>query len=306
MSGEALLGAVEAGGTKFVCAVGRAAPGRVATPLMRATIDTGPPDETFERVNAFFEDARRAHGAIAALGVAAFGPIDNDPASSTYGVVRKTPKTGWTGANYLAALGRVSDAIRLDTDVNGAALGEATTPTGQGLKTFAYVTVGTGIGVGVLRDGAPLNGVGHYEMGHLFPPRDPVRDPFPGRCPFHGACVEGLASGPAIRERWGAPLNEAPDGAVALIGDYLGYLAQAIFLTHAPARIVFGGGVMKTDGLIREVRRAAAERLGGYVDLPHLSGDLSDAIVPPALGDDAGLTGAFELARAELAARERP
>ena len=298
MAGKArkYFGAVEAGGTKFVCALTQAD----GTVLTRATIPTGDPAQTFASLRGFFDAAACDHGAPAAFGIASFGPIDIDPASPDYGRILKTTKAHWTGARYEDALGAFGVPMRFDTDVNGAALGEWVKGAGQGADTLAYVTVGTGIGGAVLHRGVALNGSGHFEMGHIRVPHDPVRDPFGGHCPFHGDCLEGLAAGPAIRARWGADLSTLGAGheAVSLEADYLAQMAATIILLHMPDRIVFGGGVMKSPGLIEALRQRTVSLLGGYLE--GIAGDLSDYIVAPGLRDDAGLTGAILLAQRAL------
>lgn len=193
----AMLAAIEAGGTKFDCALGPS-PDRI---VAEATFPTGTPETTFALCRNFFAEAAALHGAPRALGVAAFGPLGVDPDASDYGVVGRTPKPSWAGANYLSAFAHQFDRVAVDTDVNGAGLGESAYGAARGIRTVAYVTVGTGIGAGVLKDGKTLSGRTHYELGHIRPPRDPARDPFPGRCPSHGDCLEGLACGPAIVDR---------------------------------------------------------------------------------------------------------
>ena len=194
----------------------------------------------------------------------------------------------------------------VDTDVNGAALGEWLNGAGQGCGTLAYTTVGTGIGTGVLQGGVPRAGISHLEAGHLRPPRDPARDPFPGRCPYHGDCLEGLACGPAIIDRWGGSLDQIaerePD-AVPLIASYLADFAVSLVLLHMPDRLIFGGGVMKAPGLLDSLRAQTEARLGGYVRHSRLDPGLVQYIAAPGLGDDAGITGAIELAR--RASRQR-
>jgi len=293
-----LLAAIEAGGTKFICAAGYA-PDQI---LQSAQIATTKPRETFAQVTSFFSKAVSAHGEIAAMGVASFGPIDIDPDSATYGSILNTPKPHWTGANFLKELAPFKAPIMIDTDVSGAGIGEAHAGAGKDLRTIAYVTVGTGIGAGVIKDGVPQSGFGHYELGHIRPPRDKNADPYPGRCPFHGDCLEGVASGPAIIERWGASLSDLPAGHVAinLEAEYLSHLALTLILGHMPERIIFGGGVMKAPGLMEQVRRETKALLGDYVQGQHLKGDLSDYIVAPALGDLAGITGAMALAQMAL------
>jgi fructokinase len=182
--------------------------------------------------------------------------------------------------------------------VNGAALGEWRRGAGKDLGTLAYVTVGTGIGAGILKNGRSLSGTAHFEMGHIYPPHDYETDPFPGRCPFHKDCLEGLASGPAIIDRWGITLSEMPAGhpAFALQAEYLAHLAVTIILTHMPERIIFGGSVMKAPGLMERLRAATRILLAGYLSGSPAGGDLVDYLVPPALGDHAGVTGALAMA----------
>lgn len=298
-----LIGAVEAGGTKFVLALARAS-GEV---IERARIATRTPDETFAEMRTFFFAAQDRHGQIGGFGIASFGPIDVDPASPAYGTFTTTPKPGWSGARFHDALAEFNATLVVDTDVNGAALGEWLLGAGRGCRTLAYTTVGTGIGTGVLQSGKPLGGMGHYEAGHIRVPQDLPRDSFTGNCPFHANCLEGLASGPAIEARFGTSLDllEGPAGreAVNLIGGYLADFAATLVLLHMPDRLIFGGGVMKAPGLIEQVRRLTEAKLAGYVRHAPLTPGLADYIAAPALGDDAGLTGAIELGSRALAQR---
>ena len=295
---DQLIGAIEAGGTKFVLALARAN----GTVLAEARIATRTPGECFADIDAFFAQATATHGPVAAFGVASFGPIDIDPASPAYGTFTTTPKPGWSGARFHDVLGRFGAPIVVDTDVNGAALGEWEKGAGQGCRTLAYTTVGTGIGCGVLRDGQSLMGFSHFEGGHIPLAHDRVRDPYPGFCPFHGDCLEGLAAGPAIKARWGQSLSEmgSPEDKVELIADYVAQLAVNLVLLHMPDRLVFGGGVMKTPGLIPALRKKAEARLAGYIKAPQLDPGLESYIVPPGLGDEAGITGAIALGRKAL------
>lgn len=295
---EELIGAVEAGGTKFVLAVAR----MDGTIVARARIDTRTPIETFPEMVQFFAH----HGPLAGIGIASFGPIDIDPSSSSYGTFTTTPKPGWSGARFHDALGSLNVPIIVDTDVNGAALGEWLSGAGKGCETLAYTTVGTGIGTGVLHAGIARGGISHLEAGHIRLPRDAARDPFEGRCPFHGDCLEGLASGPAIVDRWGSSLDEMaktePD-AVPLVASYLADFAATLVLLHMPDRMIFGGGVMKAPGLLESLREQTEARLGGYVEHPRLDAGLTKYIASPGLGDDAGITGAIELGRRALRQR---
>lgn len=295
---DSLIGAIEAGGTKFILALAR----QDGTIVARKRIPTLTPAETFPAMTGFFGEAAQQHGAIAAFGVASFGPIDIDPASPSYGTFTTTPKPGWAGARFHDALGNFGAPVRVDTDVNGAALGEWLSGAGRGCRTLAYTTIGTGIGTGVVQDGRSLMGFSHYESGHIRPPRDPARDPFPGRCPFHGDCLEGLASGPAIIDRWGDSLDKLANQAeaVELVASYVAHLAATLVLLHMPDRLVFGGGVMHAPGLLQSVRRQAERLLGGYVNDERLDSGLERYIVHPGLGDDAGITGAIALGRQAL------
>jgi fructokinase len=294
-----LIGAIEAGGTKFVLALARAD----GTVLAETRIATRTPAECFPDIAAFFEQASAAHGSIAAFGVASFGPIDFDPASPGYGTFTTTPKPGWAGARFHDVLSRFGAPIVVDTDVNGAALGEWESGAGQGCRTLAYTTVGTGIGTGVLRDGQSLMGFSHFESGHIPVPHDRSVDPFDGFCPYHGDCLEGLAAGPAIERRWGTSLSKraSPADKVELIAGYVAQLAVSLILLHMPDRLVFGGGVMKTPGLIPALRQATEARLAGYIQAPQLDPGLERYIVPPGLGDEAGITGAIALGSRALA-----
>lgn len=296
---EKLVGAIEAGGTKFVLAV--------ATPdgsiVDRARVDTRTPDETFAQVAEFFG----RHEELQGIGVASFGPLDIDPVSPDYGMITTTTKPGWSGARYRSALAQLGVPVVVDTDVNGAALGEWMAGAGRGCETLAYTTVGTGIGAGVVEKGVPRAGISHLEAGHIRPPRDLARDSFAGVCPYHGDCLEGLASGPAISQRWGAPLDEVAsrdEDAIPLIASYLADFAITLISLHMPQRLIFGGGVMKVAGLIESLRAQTERKLAGYVEHPRLDPGLSTYIVLPELGDDAGITGALELGR--RAARLRP
>ena len=295
---QRLIGAIEAGGTKFVAVLAR----EDGTILAQIRIPTQSPAECFPALAEFFRSAAATHGRVAAFGVASFGPIDIDPASPAYGTFTTTPKPGWAGARFQDVLGGFGAPIIVDTDVNGAALGEWAQGAGQGCTTLAYTTIGTGIGSGVVRDGLPIMGFSHYESGHIPMPHDLVADPFSGCCPFHGDCLEGLASGPAIEARWGDSLSRlgSPADKIELIASYIAQLAVSLVLLHMPDRLIFGGGVMKTPGLIEALRRATEAKLGGYIKAPQLDPGLERYIVAPALGDEAGITGAIGLGRQAL------
>jgi fructokinase len=286
-----MIGAVEAGGTKFVAVLARPD----GTIVDRARIATRDPAVTFADVVAFFEQSSTTHGQIEAFGIASFGPLDLDHASPEWGCWTTTPKPGWPGASWPQALERFAAPLAIDTDVNGAALAEARA---AGTRSLAYTTVGTGIGTGVVKDGRALLGFGHYEAGHIVPPQpEPT---WPGACPVHGACLEGLASGTAIMKRWGKPLSELGAEEVRIVAETLAELAAMLVLLHMPERIVFGGGVMHTPGLVEALRSATERRLAGYIASPFLDPGLETYITTPKLGDDAGITGAVMLAQTLL------
>lgn len=287
-----LYGGIEAGGTKFVCGFGTG-PGDLTT----ARFPTTSPAATLARVVDFL--TKEAGGSLRAIGIGSFGPVDLDRNSPTFGFITSTPKPGW--ANYNLA-GEVQQALCIpvgfDTDVNAAALGEAEWGAGYGLSDLLYLTVGTGIGGGAIVGGRVMHGLVHPEMGHIRIPRDSTRDPFPGACPYHGDCLEGLASGPAIKQRWGTPAEQLPPGhpAWALEAHYLALALVNLALTLSPQRIVLGGGVMQPH-LFAPVREEFLRLLNGYVRHPALSQRIEEYIVPPGLGDRAGLLGALVLAR---------
>jgi len=293
-----LIGAIEAGGTKFVAALARPD----GTKLAETRIPTETPVTCFPALARFFRDGTKEHGAIGAFGVASFGPIDIDPASPAYGTFTTTPKPGWSGARFQDVLGEFGAPIVVDTDVNGAALGEWQRGAGQGCKTLAYTTIGTGVGCGVLSEGKSLMGFSHYEGGHIGVAHDRAADPYAGFCPFHGDCLEGLAAGPAIKGRWGQSLSDlgSPAEKVTLIAGYIAQLAVNLVLLHMPDRLIFGGGVMKTPGLIDALRSATEQRIAGYIKAPQLDPGLKTYIVTPGLGDEAGITGAIALGRRAL------
>ncbi|HSG57035.1 MAG TPA: ROK family protein [Paracoccaceae bacterium] len=290
-----LIGAVEAGGTKFILAL---ADDR-GTVIDRARIDTRDPAITFSELTAWFTAAQDRHGAIGTFGVASFGPLDVQPASPTYGTFTTTPKPGWSGARWHDALAGFGVPLAIDSDVNGAAIGEWRSGAGRGLGCVAYTTIGTGIGTGVVSQGRTLGGVSHLEAGHIRLARA-AGDSWPGHCPYHGDCFEGLASGPAIIARWGHDLSQASAAECEQVGNYVAQFATTLALMHMPDVMIFGGGVMKAPGLIDHVRDKARALLAGYA-APY-DRDLSSIIVPPQLGDDAGITGAIELGRQALAA----
>lgn len=276
------LGAIEAGGTKFVCALGTDAGEMVA----ETVIPTGAPRETMAAVAQFFAgfDAPRA------IGIASFGPVQLDRSAPNYGFITSTPKPEWRDFDLVGAVRAwFPGPIGFDTDVNGAALAEHRWGAGRGLSTFLYVTVGTGIGAGAMVEGALLHGRSHPEMGHIRVPHDRAADPFDGVCPYHGDCLEGLASGPAMEARWGVEPGLLPDDHAAwrLEAQYLALAAANWTCCFSPQRIIFGGGVARAH-LIPAIQERADKLLAGYMRTP--------PIVASPLKNRAGVMGGLALA----------
>lgn len=252
-----------------------------------AEFPTTTPEETISRVAEFFH----ARPPVAAIGIASFGPIDPNTESPTFGYITSTPKLGWRNFDFAGAIrGALGKPIAFDTDVNAAALAESRWGAARGLRNFLYITVGTGLGGGAFIDGRLLHGRLHPEMGHIRVPHDRARDPFPGNCPYHGDCLEGLAAGPAIEARWGQPGRLLPDGHAAwdLEAEYLALGVVSWTCTLSPERVVLGGGVMQRTELFPKVRGRVGELLNGYLQPPEM--------VPPELGTRAGVLGALALA----------
>jgi fructokinase len=285
-----LYAGVELGGTKCVAILARA-PGDV---VERELIPTTSPEETLAAIERKLSGWQALHH-FGALGIASFGPIDVDPGSPTYGHVLATPKPGWTGAEIAGRLRRAAGVVTtFDTDVNGAALAEMRWGAGRGFDDFAYITVGTGVGVGLIVGGRPTRGFGHCELGHVRVPRLPG-DQWEGSCPFHGDCVEGLASGSALRARFGDDVTSlGPDHPVwDGVAWALAQLCHAIVCAAAPRRITIGGGVVdQQPQLFAMIQSKLAESLNGYVQLP----EDGDYVRAPGLGQDAGPLGAIALA----------
>jgi fructokinase len=288
---QALYGGIEAGGTKFVCALGTG-PGD----LEELRFPTTTPEETLGRAIEFF---RRRPEPVAAVGIASFGPVDPDPASPTFGYVTTTPKPGWAQTDFAGTIRRALGVpVGFDTDVNGAARGEHRWGAARGLDTFIYLTVGTGIGGGGMVNGRLMHGLMHPEMGHIRIPHDWQQDPYPGCCPYHGDCLEGLAAGPAVEGRWGRPGASLPADHPAwpLEAHYLALGLVDYICTLSPQRIVVGGGMMEQAHLFPLVRREVQTLLNGYLQVPEIVASIDDYIVPPQLGAQAGVLGAIALA----------
>lgn len=289
---DKLFGGIEAGGTKFVCAVG------TGPDDIRAEVrfPTTTPEETIGQALAFF----RAQEGVTAVGIAAFGPLDPDPNSPTFGHITTTPKPGWANVDLAGAVRQgLGVPIGFDTDVNGAALGEWRWGAAQGLDNFIYLTIGTGIGGGAMVNGRLLHGLIHPEMGHIALPHDRQADPFPGKCPYHGDCLEGMAAGPAIEARWGVKGQNLPPDHPAweLEAHYLALALRTFICTLSPQRIILGGGVMAQPQLFPLVRQKTLAALNGYVQSPAILEQIDSYIVPPGLGNRAGVLGALALAQ---------
>ncbi len=293
---EKLYGGIEAGGTKFVCVIGTG----IDQIDCEVRFLTTSPEETIERVIHFFQPYR-SKGKLAAIGIGSFGPIDLDKSSPTYGFITSTPKPGWDNFDLCGIIQKsVQVPIVFDTDVNAAAFGELSCDhSTKKLDPFVYVTVGTGIGVGVIVNGKPVHGLVHAEAGHMFIPHDLVGDPFPGICPYHKDCWEGLASGPSMKARWGISGQDIPDDHPAwdIEAHYNALAIANIILTYSPYRIVFGGGVSEHHGLIEKIRTEVLHVLNGYVQSPQLSEAIGDYIILPRLGNQSGSLGALAMAK---------
>lgn len=289
-----LLGALEAGGTKMVLAVGDGL-GHISD---KVSIPTTEPDETMTGIIAYFQKHN-----IKALGVGCFGPLDLKMSSPTYGYITSTPKLKWRNFPLVKALADgLHVPVALDTDVNGAALAESTLGAAQGLLSCLYVTVGTGIGGGLVVEGNLVHGLLHPEFGHMLL-RPLPEDPSPeGFCPYHVSCLEGLACGPAMEKRWSMSARElAPDHpAWKLEAAYLAQMCVNAIVSFSPEKIILGGGVMQQNHLFPMVRKETLRLLGGYVQHPAILGGMEDYIVPPGLQTESGIQGAFLLAKRAL------
>ena len=287
-----LFGGVEAGGTKFVCGIGTG-----PDDLRMGSFPTSSPEVTLAGVAGFF---RAQAEPISAVGIGSFGPLDLHPESPTFGFITSSPKLEWQNCNLTGALRHALGVpAGVDTDVNAAALAEARWGAAQGLADFIYLTVGTGIGGGAVVHGELVHGLVHPEMGHIRVPHDLARDPYPGCCPYHQDCLEGLATGPAMEARWGMPARELPADhpGWALEAEYLALGLANWVCTLSPSRIVLGGGVMQQQHLFPMVRRELARLLNGYIQAAALIDNIEQYVVPPQLGNRAGVLGAIVLAQ---------
>jgi fructokinase len=287
-----VFGGIEAGGTKFVCGIGTG-----PEDLETAQFPTTSPEATIQAAAGFFRD--KAGSRLQAVGIGSFGPVDLHRDSPTYGYITSTPKLEWRNFNIVGA---VRTALHvpagMDTDVNAAALAEARWGAAQGLSDSLYLTVGTGIGGGAIVHGRVLHGMLHPEMGHIRVPHDLANDPYPGCCPYHGDCLEGLASGPAMQARWGAKAQELPPGhpAWTLEAHYLALALATWVCTLSPKRMLLGGGVMQQPHLFPLIRQDLARLLNGYIRTNEVTEGLDQFVIAPRLGSHAGVLGALVLA----------
>jgi fructokinase len=289
-----LYGGIEAGGTKFICAVSNAPPSLSSEIHFETTV----PQETLEKVCEYFFPFVK-DGQIRSIGVAAFGPVDTDIHSPTYGFITATPKPNWQNTDILGFLQReLGVPFAFHHDVSVSAIGENKWGASQGLNPSLYLTIGTGIGGGYLIDGKPLTGLSALEMGHISIPHDLEKDPFAGNCPYHGDCFEGLAAGPAIFSRIGKRGESIPDSNPFWLieADYISHALVNYILTLSPRIIVIGGGVMQRTLLYDIVRQKVREILNGYLKFDILAKEISSYIVPPALGKYSGVLGAISMA----------
>lgn len=294
-----VIGGIEAGGTKIVYGIATEEGGRI-TIEERREIPTRDGRTTIDALISYFKKKE-----IDSLGLASFGPLELDPASKNYGMVEGTPKKGWDEVPFGGWLQEaLSVPIAVETDVNAAVMAEVLYGAAKGCDNALYITVGTGIGMGLWVNGAPVHGILHPEAGHMGVVRM-AGDTYEGICPFHrdekgrSTCLEGLAAGPAMEGRWGKPGKElgANDKAWAWEADYLAQGIHNLILTCAPEKIILGGGVMHHRELFPLIRKQVQEKLGGYIKRKEIETDMDTYIIPPALGDNAGLLGAFALAR---------
>jgi fructokinase len=288
-----LFGGIEAGGTKFVCAVGTGPDDLRA----ETRFPTTNPEETIGQAIAFFKEQAKKEP-LAAIGISSFGPVDPNPNSPTFGYITTTPKPGWAHTDFAGVIGRALGVpVGFDTDVNGAALGEHRWGAAQGLDTFIYLTIGTGLGGGGMVNGKLIHGLIHPEMGHIRPQRHPDDD-YPGACPFHGDCLEGMAAGPALEGRWGQRGETLPidHPAWEIEAHYLAMGLVNFVCTLSPQRIIMGGGVMEQTQLFPLIRQKVQALLNGYMQSPSILEQINEYIVPPGLGKRAGVLGAIALA----------
>ncbi|MFP4498113.1 MAG: ROK family protein [Vulcanimicrobiota bacterium] len=290
-----LYGGIEAGGTKIVCTVA----GGPASIMDEIRFPTTTPEETIERCIGFFKKHHEKNN-LSGLGIGSFGPVDPEPNSPTYGYVTSTPKPGWKNCNFMGAIKEIINIpMAFDTDVNAAALAEHKWGSAQDVDQFIYLTIGTGIGGGAFSKGRLVHGLVHPEMGHIFIPHDREKDPYNGFCPYHGDCLEGLAAGPALEGRWKEKAENFDRNHPAwdLEAHYLALALVNFACTFSPKRFILGGGVMNQVHLFPLIRAKFLKYLNGYIQSPFILDNIDTFIVPPGLGNRAGMLGAIALAQ---------
>ena len=291
-----LLGGIEMGGTKMVCAIGN----EYGEILDRFVLPTTTPQETLTKLFEYFVDKN-----IDSLGIGSFGPIDLDKSSKTYGYITTTPKPGWANVDVLSYFKSLNVPIGFDTDVNAACIGEVTYGAAKGLDSAIYGTIGTGIGFGVYLDGRLIHGLMHTETGHILLQKHELDKDFIGPCPYHTSCFETLASGPSIEKRYGKKAEYLIENKEVweLESYYIGQALCDCIMSYSPKRIILGGGVMHTPGLIELVRQKTLEFLNGYIKKDEILNNIDEYIVLPKLKDDAGIIGTMKLG--ELSAKNK-
>ena len=294
---DKVFGGIEAGGTKFVCGIGTS-PQDYKNELI---IPTSSPSKTLDSVINYFTKQSSKYS-ISGIGIGSFGPLDLNNKSETYGSITTTPKKQWVKTDILGIIKRkLGIPVFIDTDVNTAALGEWNWGAAKGLNTFIYLTIGTGIGGGGIVNGKLMHGLVHPEMGHIFIPHDAERDTFSGICPAHNDCFEGLASGPAIENRWKINPKDLPSDHKAweLEAKYIAYALVNYICTLSPQRIIIGGGVMDQKHLYPMVRHNVQNLLNKYIQSESIINNIDEFIVSPKLGAKSGVLGAIALAQNE-------
>jgi fructokinase len=292
-----LYGGIEAGGTKFVCAIG-SSPEDLQNEVR---FETTSPKETINRTLEYFKE-QNLKEKLLSIGIGAFGPVELNRDSSNYGFITSTPKPGWNNINIY---GLIKEELKIpvgfNTDVNAAALGEYEWGAGQGLNNFIYLTIGTGIGGGAIINGRLLHGLQHPEMGHIFIPQDTKADPYEGNCPFHKNCFEGLASGPAMKNRWGKSPEDLNKNHKAwdLEVQYISLALTNYICTLSPERIIIGGGIMEQKNLLPLIHSSVKKMLNNYIHMEEFTDNIEKYIVLPSLGKKAGILGALVLAKKE-------
>ncbi|MAT41075.1 MAG: fructokinase [Anaerolineaceae bacterium] len=293
---DRIFGGIEAGGTKFVCVIA-SGPNKI---YAEERFPTTTPQETIQKAVAFFNAYQKNNNIkLSALGVGSFGPLDPNPTSKTFGFITSTPKPGWKNSDLLGPLkSNLNIPIAFDTDVNAAAIGEGLWGAAKGLDNFMYFTIGTGVGGGAIINGKPLHGLLHPEMGHIRLKHDLNFDPFEGNCPYHGDCFEGLVAGPALQKRFGQPAYNLPIDHPGwdLVAHYIALAMSDFICSFSPQRIILGGGVMQQTQLFPLIHEKTIQYLNGYVQSPVILENIHKYIVPPKLGNQAGMLGSIAMA----------